>query len=214
MYDMGDFTTKKDPGERKFPLGDHTIWLRVIDENENMSQVFFHIHVLGERQKEDKLIPEKKSKSKKLSSIVEKKKKKAKKIKMKKFSFFEPPEIILQNNDSKTKTYQDLICMSTAKTCSFNFTLSGTVKNILYTWKYDDGTEMITKNPRSKVLKKGNHTVVLTASYDASVTPLWSKTLNLEVKQIKKPKKPKIPKKKSPKKPKKPKILEKKIPKE
>ena len=37
--------------------------------------------------------------------------------------------------------------------------------------------------------------VILTASYQKSDTPLWEKTLNLQVKQIKSPKKPKKPKK-------------------
>jgi hypothetical protein len=211
MYDMQDLTTKKDPGERKFWRWDHVIWLRVIDESENMSEVFFHIHVLGEKHKEEKIIPEKKSKWKKISQVLDSKKK-IKKKKIKKFSFFNPPEIILQNKDSKNRKYQDLLCTTTTKTCGFNFVLSGTDKNITYTWKYDDGTEMMTKNPRSKALPQWNHMVILTASYQKSDTPLWEKTLNLQVKQIKSPKKPKKPKKASLKKPKAMKLSQKSLP--
>lgn len=202
MYDMMNLTEKKDPWERKFTLWDHTIWLRVIDIHGNMSEVFFRISVLGKKLTEEKdtikTIKSPKKKTEKVSSSKEKKKKK--KVRIQKFSFFDPPEILIQNKDSKTKKYIGFDCTSTTKTCSFNFTLSWTTKNIVYTWVFDDGTVIESQNPRSKVFSKWVHTVMVSARYSGTDVPLWSESINLKVVQIKKPKNPKKPKKISTKK--------------
>ncbi len=202
MYDMMYLTEKKDPWERKFTLWDHTIWLRVIDNHSNMSEVFFRISVLGKKVTEEKestkTIKSPKKKTEKVSTAKEKQKKK--KIRLKKFSFFEPPKILIQNKDSKTKKYSGFVCTTTTKTCSFNFTLSWTAKNMVYTWLFDDGTEIVSKNPRSKTFPKWVHMVIVSARYIGTDVPLWTESIQLKVLQIKKPKKPKKPKKISPKK--------------
>jgi hypothetical protein len=202
MYDMMNLTEKKDPWERKFSLWDHTIWLRVIDVHGNMSEVFFRISVLGKKVTEvkesTKTTKSPKKKTEKTSTAKEKQKKK--KVRLKKFSFFDPPEILIQNKDLKTKKYSGFVCTSTTKTCSFNFTLSWTTKNIIYSWVFDDGTVIESKNPRSKVFSKWVHTVMVSARYIGTDVSLWSESIQLKVLQIKKPKKPKKPKKISPKK--------------
>jgi hypothetical protein len=96
----------------------------VIDIHGNMSEVFFRISVLGKKvieEKESTITT--KSPKKKTEIISSAKKKKKKKVRLKKFSFFDPPEILIQNKDSKTKKYSGFVCTSTTKTCSFNFTL-------------------------------------------------------------------------------------------
>lgn len=46
MYDFAGLTTSRDPGVKKFTRGDHDIWLRVIDQSGNASEVHYTIHVL------------------------------------------------------------------------------------------------------------------------------------------------------------------------
>lgn len=190
LYDGRDLTEKKDPGEKRFWIGEHTIWLRVVDTSENMSEVYFHINVLGEEEKEIASAPKKKS-SKKASVTKDVSLKKKTTKKAKKVEFFDPPEILLQSTDSASKRYDGYTCYTTTKTCSFNFALSSTVQDIIYTWEYDNGTKLTSKNPKSLSLSPGKHEIILTASYDGS-TPLWSKALNLSVQTIKKATKKKV----------------------
>lgn len=47
MYDMQNITSNsRDPGTHTFSLGDHEIWLRVIDASGNFSSIRYKIHVL------------------------------------------------------------------------------------------------------------------------------------------------------------------------
>jgi hypothetical protein len=64
----------------------------------------------------------------------------------------------------------------------------------MYTWIYDNGDIVISKNPQSKALVLGNHTIRLIAGYSTDV-PLWIKDINATVIKIKTPKKPKKTKK-------------------
>ncbi len=194
MYDGWGLIEKKDPGEKRFGLGEHRIWLRVFDQSENMSEVYFTLSVLGEEEKDIANSPKEKN-PKKSSKVKESSKKKSSK-KVKEVAFFDPPEILLQSTDSASKRYEGYTCYTTTKTCSFNFALASTIQDIVYTWEYNHGEKLITKNPKSLSLTPGKHEVVLTASYDW-VTPLWSKTLNLSVEATKIAKKKKVTVKKT-----------------
>jgi hypothetical protein len=46
IYGQNDISTSKDPGGRKYGIGDHVIILRVIDEAGNYAQIDYHIHVV------------------------------------------------------------------------------------------------------------------------------------------------------------------------
>lgn len=193
-YWPNDIKTTRDPGERKYGIWDHQIWLRVIDMSGNMSEARYNIHVLGEIEKQVKetLIKEKKSKP---SSIKSQKTKIVKKkiSKIKKITFFDPPNIVLQNSKFELKE-NNYICYTASKHCNLNLTLTGSQKWIMYTWIYDNGDIVISKNPQSKALVLGNHTIRLIAGYSTDV-PLWIKDINATVIKIKTPKKPKKTKK-------------------
>ena len=107
--------------------------------------------------------------------------------------FFDPPIIALQ--DSKFAEGDDrYLCRTTAKTCSLNLTLSGAEKGIIYTWYYDDGDIVTSKNPRSKSFAPGKHEITVSASYSGSTDILWTQILSVQVDHIAKPKKAKKPK--------------------
>ena len=68
--------------------------------------------------------------------------------------FFDPPIITLQ--DSKFVEGDDrYLCRTTTRTCSLNLTLSGAEKGIIYTWYYDDGDIVTSKNRAAKNKKSG-----------------------------------------------------------
>ena len=120
-YGPNDIKTTRDPGGRKYSTWDHEIWLRVIDSSGNMSEVRYHIHVLGPRPVWDLIKPEKKTKIKKETSwIVEKPLWHKKKKKPKKLVFFDPPKIILQKSKFMQQNNRYL-CRTTTKNCSLNF---------------------------------------------------------------------------------------------
>lgn len=107
--------------------------------------------------------------------------------------FFDPPIITLQ--DSKFVEGDDrYLCRTTTRTCSLNLTLSGTEKGIIYTWYYDDGDIVTSKNPRSKSFAPGKHEITVSASYSGSTDILWTQILSVQVDHIAKPKKAKKPK--------------------
>ncbi|NRH21280.1 lamin tail domain-containing protein [Candidatus Gracilibacteria bacterium] len=193
-YGPNDIKTTKDPGERKYGIGTHEIWLRVIDANNNVSSIKYTIHVLGNQdtKKEESQKIEKKTKIK--STQV--KTKKIEKIKIKKSNktiFFEPPEIILQKSHF-TKSENGFICHTTKKSCSLNLTLSGAQKGIVYAWRYDNGELQVSKNPRSQALSLGKHTIQIIAGYSDN-TPLWTQDISIQVVKNKKSKKIKVTKK-------------------
>lgn len=190
-YWPNDIKTSKDPGERKYWVGDHEIWLRVIDTVGNVSSIRYHIHVLGERERDKKEKIDKKYSIKaipdKNQSIKIKNKRKPKKPK--KIVFFDPPNIVLQNskfveNDNK------YLCFTKTKNCSLNLELSAPQKWIIYSWIYDDGEVVSSNNPKSKSFIPGIHTIRLVAGY-SSDAPLWSRDIIVKVTKIWKTKKPK-----------------------
>lgn len=193
-YWPNDIKTTKDPWERKYGIGTHEIWLRVIDANNNVSSIKYTIHVLGNQdtKKEESQKIEKKTKIK--STQV--KTKKIEKIKIKKSNktiFFEPPEIILQKSHF-TKSENGFICHTTKKSCSLNLTLSWAQKWIVYAWRYDNGELQVSKNPRSQALSLGKHTIQIIAWYSDN-TPLWTQDISIQVVKNKKSKKIKVTKK-------------------
>ncbi len=206
MYDFAHPSESKDPWERKFSLGDHDIWLRVMDASDNMSEIHYTLHVLWEKEKVETIIKARESQTKK--EKIEKTPKKEKKKKVSKsMTFFNPPELILQNSDSQNKRYDGLTCITTETTCVFNFTLSNTIKKMIYTWQYDNEKPIISNNPRSLSLSPWIHTLHLSASYEWEGEPIWHETYAIKVisekkAKIKKPKKAKAPKAKAPKTPK------------
>ena len=192
MYDMSDLKTSKDPGVVKFWLGEHEIWLRVIDESGNFSSLRYRIRVVGDRPKieKEKIIKGKKEKNVKiLSSTSTEKKKKMKKLKM---QFFTTPQIVLQG-----KTFNGWVseyrCTTTKKSCQINLTLSWTQKNYEYEWILSDGTIMRGKNPKWWTLPVGKHSVILNIYLAWETVPYWSETYSLIAEK-------KLPKKKTPKK--------------
>ncbi len=46
IYGPNEVSDSKDPGTKKYGLGDHSITLRVIDTSGNYSEIRYHIHVL------------------------------------------------------------------------------------------------------------------------------------------------------------------------
>ncbi len=185
-YGANDIKTTKDPWEHKYGLGDHEIWLRVMDSAGNMTQIRYHIHVLGVPEKWEKPKEEKKTKTKQIKneSISPKIKKKKN---PKKITFFEPPNLVLQNSKF-TETRDGYICRTNTKTCSLNLSLSGSQKGIIYSWIYDNGEGIISKNPKSKSFVPWTHTIRVIAGYSDS-TPIWSRDIHVEVIKVKKPKK-------------------------
>ena len=202
-YGPNDIKITRDPGGRKYGLGDHEIWLRVMDIAGNMSEIRYRIHVLGPRDKEEQV----KTKKIKDPSLTKKKiswaadtsgwQKKKKKKKPKKMDFFDPPTITMQKSKF-TETNNGYLCRTKTKTCSLNLTLSGAEKWILYTWTYDDGEVISSKNPRSKKLSLGSHKITVAASYSGSTDILWIQTISARVDKITKPKKAKKIKAKKP----------------
>ncbi len=204
-YGPNDIKITRDPGGRKYGLGDHEIWLRVMDIAGNMSEIRYRIHVLGPKDKEEQVKTKKikdpsltktkneRSWAAKISGWQKKKKKK----KPKKMDFFDPPTITLQKSKF-TKTNAGYLCRTKTKTCSLNLTLSGAEKWILYTWTYDDGEVISSKNPRSKKLSLGSHEITVAASYSGSTDILWTQTISARVDKISKPKKAKKIKAKKP----------------
>ncbi len=194
-YGPNDIKTTKDPWERRYGSGNHEIWLRVIDRSGNVASVRYNIHVLGPRAVWEPTLTEKKISHKELSKNTNKwnilPKKKTKK-KPKKMTFFDPPKIILQNSKFVEKNNRYL-CLTKTKTCSLNLSLSPSQPGIIYTWIYDNGVPVTTKNPKSKILSPGMHTIEIIAGYSPD-TPLWHSTISAEVVRIKKIKKPKVAK--------------------
>jgi hypothetical protein len=209
IYGPNDISTSKDPGTRKYTIGDHTLILRVIDSAWNYDEIRYIIHVLGPRSKEEK---PKKIKSEKIQKIESKiaglttKKKKPKKIKM---AFFSPPTLILQGKSGKKISDVRYTCISKrANTCSLNFALSGALKWYDYIWKIDTKEIGKWKNPTAWKLSPGNHTIRVNSYmkwWEESIDELsFSVYVSAEPKKPKKAKKPK--KIKTPKKLKKVKI--------
>jgi hypothetical protein len=157
----------------------------VIDIAGNVAEIRYRIHVLGPRDKE-----EKKAKTKDKTKVKVEKEKPVKRKKMKKMDFFDPPMITLQKSKF-TETDDHYLCRTTTKTCSLNLTLSGTTKGIIYTWTYDDGEVISSKNPRSKKLSLGAHEIRISAAYSGSTDTLWTQTISAQVEKIIKPKKSK-----------------------
>ena len=104
--------------------------------------------------------------------------------------FFDPPTIALQKSKF-IQTDDTYLCHTTTKTCSLNLTLSGAEKGIIYTWTYDDGAVLISKNPKSRAFAPGTHEIRVAASYSGSTDILWTQTISATVEKIKKAKKPK-----------------------
>ena len=190
-YGHNDIKTTKDPWGRKYGLGDHEIWLRVVDLAGNMSEIRYRIHVLGPRDKEEK-IKTKEIKDPSLRGTKQSSTTKTKKKKPKKMDFFDPPTISLQKSKF-TITDDGYLCRTKTKTCSLNLTLSGAEKWILYTWIYDDGVTLTSKNPKSKSLSIGSHTIIVSAAYTGSTDVLWTQILSVRVDKITTPKKAKKP---------------------
>jgi hypothetical protein len=198
IYSQNEVKTTKDPWAQKYTIWDHTIVFRVIDSSGNYDEIRYIIHVLGPKTEEEK-IKTKKVKDPSLMKTKESSKKKKKKLiemypREKKMDFFDPPIVTLQ--DSKFVEVDDrYICRTTTKTCSLNLTLSWAKKGITYTWTYDDGDIITSKNPRSKSFSPGRHEITVSASYSGSTDILWTEILSVKVEKIIKPKKAKKPKK-------------------
>jgi hypothetical protein len=193
-YWPNDIKTTRDPGDRKYWIWDHQIWLRIIDANGNTSQVRYNIHVLGEWEKLEKNLTEwqkKKEKMSKNSHIQTPKTKEKSRIKkkIKKMTFFDPPRVELQNSKFKLEN-NEYVCYTKSKNCSLNLILSGSQKWMVYTWIYDNAEIIESKNPKSKSLTPGVHMVRLIAGYSSDV-PIWSQDIRVTVIQTQKPKKQK-----------------------
>jgi hypothetical protein len=118
----------------------------VIDESGNSTEIRYRIHVLGPKPDIEKEKKTKKKETKKEADEMNIEKESQTKIS--EISFFDPPEIVLQ--DSKFVPDGDgYICRTKNKTCSINLTLSGTQPDIMYRWDYGDGDIIDSKNPRS-----------------------------------------------------------------
>lgn len=182
-YGLNDIKTTKDPWERKYGIGDHMIWLRVIDTSGNVASIKYHIHVLWPREKEEVTITKKqRSKVSKNVHDGDEKWKTKKKKKLKKMTFFDPPKITLQKSKFKQEDNNTYVCYTLTKSCSLNLSLTGSQKGIVYTWKYDDGEIVVSKNPKSRSFAPGFHKIQIIAWY-TSDNPLWIE--NIEVKVIK-----------------------------
>lgn len=185
LYGFNDISTKKDPGERKYGLGDHRIELRVIDSAGNYASVFFQIHVLWpkpeiEKQKEEKPKKEKTKKTKEtLSASGSITRKTIKKIKM---QFFSPPEIILQGK-TLTGWENTFECLAAKTTCQINLTLTGATRSDRYEWILSNGEVFQWKNPKWWNLPIGSHSVELHIYKKWETTPYWSQIYGLEVKK-------------------------------
>jgi hypothetical protein len=194
IYGHNDVKSTKDPWARKYGFGDHLIILRVIDEAGNYTEIRYLIHVLWPKPKVEK------SKKEKLEKIVksETDAKKKKKKKLKNMDFFDPPIIELQKSKF-TRDMDTYMCKTKTKSCSLNLKLREAGKWLQYTWKYDDGTTIVSKNPKSKKFLPWIHSVILSASYSGTTDILWSQVYRIQVEKvqkIKKAKKPKQPKQK------------------
>ncbi|MDD2693372.1 MAG: lamin tail domain-containing protein [Candidatus Gracilibacteria bacterium] len=193
IYGINEISTKKDPGERKYGLGDHRIELRVMDSAGNYASVFFQIHVLGpkieeEKQKEQK--PKKEKTKETLSASIKITEKTIKKINM---QFFSPPEILLQGK-TLTGGVNSFECLAAKTSCQINLTLTGTARTDTYEWILSNGTTFQGKNPKGWTLPIGKHSVELRIYKKGETTPYWSQIYGLEVKK-KAPTKKKTPKK-------------------
>ncbi|PID84199.1 hypothetical protein CSB09_02180 [Candidatus Gracilibacteria bacterium] len=153
----------KDPGSVKFGRGTHDIWLRVVDASGNLSQVHYKVEVLGKQEKK-------------------KRKKKKKRTNNKLFL----PEIVIQNPKYVRKTLGGVyVCESTRKTCSVNFTLTGTTRGLSYKWNINN-KEIKKKNPRSQKFLPGIYTGNVEIYDKESSHLLWKKVFIIKVLQRKK----------------------------
>jgi hypothetical protein len=184
IYGPNEIKTSRDPGGRKYGIGDHEIIMRVIDEAENYTQIRYRIHVLGPRIDGEKETKKKEVKAKAKMGTGEREMREISEneSKISEMSFFDPPEVILQN--SKFVPDGDgYVCLTKSKSCSINLTLSGAQPDIVYSWDYGDGDILTSKNPRSHSYDTGEHRIHLTAGYDAD-TPIWTRDIRVQVERI------------------------------
>lgn len=163
LYDYQETSTKKDPWIRIFGIGNHTVILRVTDIYGASSETKYKIEVIhpdyipeDEVEKKEKVAKWKSIKNKKTKAekVVEKKKKK-----MKPVVFFDIPELVVQNKnpDNIEVSGNRYSCYTKTKTCSINFTLTGTQKWYTYEWIFpNQNGGYISKNPRSFAFPVGD----------------------------------------------------------
>ncbi len=216
IFDFNIISRSRDPGAHSYGLWDHIITLRVIDEAGNMSEILYRLHVLGKPTKEvKKKVKDEKNLSNKeekaflkiLSSlntkldklennidtkIIKERKKKQKKLK---FTFFVPPEFILQWKTGIKISENEYHCISTKKTCKLNFTLTGTMSSYRYEWIFPNHSKFIWKNPKTIPFSLGKNMIHVFAYQKNGTIPLWEKDITIKVTQKTKKKKVKKPKK-------------------
>lgn len=87
---------------------------------------------------------------------------KPKKKKIKKITFFDPPEIVLQKSKFSLDK-NNLTCRTNTKSCSLNLKIDNPTSGIQYTWEYENGEKIISANPKSIQFPTGNHIIRLVA---------------------------------------------------
>lgn len=206
----------RNPWAHSYGLWDHTIVLRVIDEAGNMSEILYHLHVLGKltkevtkKMKDEKWTTDKQEKAflkilssfdKKLdklentldTKIIKERQKKQKKIK---FTLFSPPELLLQWKTGLKISENEYHCIVSKNICKMNFSLTGTISWYRYEWIFGNSPKFIGKNPKSFSFPLGKNTVRILAYQDNGTIPIWEKDITVKITQKIKKKKMKKPKK-------------------
>ncbi len=113
-----------------------------------------------------------------------------KKSKKSKVVLFSPPSIIIDNpSDAIVPIEWWYRCVSTAKTCSINFSLADTVNDVEYRWNYaHEQAEFITTNPRSRAFSPWRYRLSISAYSTWGTDPIWTGEYTIESIQHKKSK--------------------------
>ncbi len=191
IYGPNDISTSRDPGGRKYALGDHTIILRVINASGNYNQINYQIHVVWPKVKEEKIKAKKTEIKKKVTATLKIEKKMYKKIKM---SFFSPPDVFLQWRTGEKKSEWEYICQAKTKNlCTINFSLTGTMRWYESAWIVDGQEVYRGKNPKSWKFSPWIHEVKILTYRTWSTLVSSENTFSVRVfAQVKKAKKKKI----------------------
>lgn len=176
-WKFGEFGEQagKNPKTVTFSPGNHHIVLTVTDSlgSYSMKEIIVHVPDISEIEDVEATLT---------GATLEAKNTRKKAAKEVEHIEFSAPELILQNPAKIAQDGENYICYTETNSCSFNFSLSGAISEYNYMWHWDDEEGFASKNPKSKSLSIGNHTLkISTYKEDDPDTIIWKKSIEVAV---------------------------------